>query len=336
SSVCLNGSSQLNVNASSTLGYQVNTVPFVPIASGTGTITLASAGTAVTALTSGSLDDGYWNGLTLPFPFTYYGTSYTTFNVQTNGIISLSAFTTTTGYSSSPQMPNAAVPNNILGVFGDMEWRFGGVISCYTSGSAPNRIFVINYDGTTGGGFYNSGVAPTALVTYQIQLFENGNKIQFHTTSITTDASHNHTMGIENLGGTAATVIPGRDNSLWSLSNDGTEIALTPLTYLWSPSTFLNNSTIANPLASNVTATTVYNVTVTQGNGCSRSGTVTLTLLPQPTTFTVTGGGGYCAGGSGVLVGLSGSESGVNYQLQLNSVNIGSPLPGTGAAISFG
>src|SRR5206468_2153214 len=40
--------------------------------------------------------------------------------------------------------------------------------------------------------------------------------------------------------------------------------------------------------------------------------------------------------GPGVVIGLSGSQSGVNYQLVRNSsTNVGSPVAGTGSAISF-
>ncbi len=56
-----------------------------------------------------------------------------------------------------------------------------------------------------------------------------------------------------------------------------------------------------------------------------------------PTAYTVTGGGAYCAGGAGVAVGLSNSETGVSYQLKKDNVNVGSPVSGTtGSAISFG
>jgi endonuclease I len=55
-----------------------------------------------------------------------------------------------------------------------------------------------------------------------------------------------------------------------------------------------------------------------------------------PAAFDVTGGGSYCSGGSGVAVGLSGSETGINYQLLIDDVNSGSPVAGTGSAISFG
>ena len=57
---------------------------------------------------------------------------------------------------------------------------------------------------------------------------------------------------------------------------------------------------------------------------------------PLPTAFSVTGGGNYCSG-PGLAIGLSGSQAGVNYQLVRNgSTNVGSPVAGTNAAISFG
>jgi hypothetical protein len=62
----------------------------------------------------------------------------------------------------------------------------------------------------------------------------------------------------------------------------------------------------------------------------------TITINANPSTFNVTGGGNFCAGSGGIAVGLSGSQSGVNYQLNRNSVPLGSPVAGTGSAISFG
>jgi len=57
---------------------------------------------------------------------------------------------------------------------------------------------------------------------------------------------------------------------------------------------------------------------------------------PFPILFTVTGGGMYCAGGTGVNVGLSGSTTGVTYQLYNGTTAIGMPIAGTGSALSFG
>ena len=100
--------------------------------------------------------------------------------------------------------------------------------------------------------------------------------------------------------------------------------------YLWS--------TLATTAAITVTptATTTYTVTVTNINGCSATTTRVITVNPLPTLFTVTGGGSFCTGGPGLPVGLSGSQTGVNYQLQINGVNNGAPVAGTGSAFNFG
>jgi len=50
-------------------------------------------------------------------------------------------------------------------------------------------------------------------------------------------------------------------------------------------------------------------------------------------TFSVTGGGPDC---TSVTVGLNGSQTGVSYQLKNGTASIGSPVLGTGSAISFG
>ncbi len=64
--------------------------------------------------------------------------------------------------------------------------------------------------------------------------------------------------------------------------------------------------------------------------------TVSTSSCTGPTAYSVTGGGAYCTGGSGVAVGLSNSQSGVNYQLLLGGNPDGATVPGTGGAISFG
>ena len=104
---------------------------------------------------------------------------------------------------------------------------------------------------------------------------------------------------------------------------------LAPYTYNWigGPSTQSNT----------VSSTGTYTCTIHDSNSSSATGSVHLTVNPLPTQSNVTGGGAYCAGGSGVVVGLSSSQSGVNYQLYTNSTYaVGSAVAGTGSALSFG
>ncbi|GAA4468663.1 hypothetical protein GCM10023093_26720 [Nemorincola caseinilytica] len=79
----------------------------------------------------------------------------------------------------------------------------------------------------------------------------------------------------------------------------------------------------------------VYSITTTAG-GCTAGTTLTVSVNALPDTFSVMGGGAYCAGGAGVDISLSGSESDVEYQLYNGSAPMGAPMAGTGAAISFG
>ena len=108
-----------------------------------------------------------------------------------------------------------------------------------------------------------------------------------------------------------------------------------------------NNISIGDPIAGTGNAIAfglqnqagTYKVTATNATtGCTKdmSGFSALSTNPQPTSFTVTGGGSFCEGSAGVAVGLSGSQTGVNYQLKLNGANLGNVVNGTGNALNFG
>lgn len=86
------------------------------------------------------------------------------------------------------------------------------------------------------------------------------------------------------------------------------------------------------------TSAGTYTVVATDGTtGCTATmtGSVTVIINPLPTAYSVVGGGSYCAGGSGVTVGLSNSTVGVNYTLYAGVVNI-TTMPGTGGPVNFG
>jgi autotransporter-associated beta strand protein len=90
------------------------------------------------------------------------------------------------------------------------------------------------------------------------------------------------------------------------------------------------NSNWSYPAVGTLSATSA------QALGVGGFGEFVLAECRTPNVYSVIGGGSYCAGSSGVAVGLSGSDVWATYQLRLNGVNIGSPVSGTGSSISFG
>jgi Big-like domain-containing protein/type IX secretion system substrate protein len=80
-------------------------------------------------------------------------------------------------------------------------------------------------------------------------------------------------------------------------------------------------------------ATGSANITYTLPTSCIISASVN--VLPQPKAFTVTGGGSYCAGDTGVYVRLSGSDTGFHYQLSYGRTPVDT-LAGTDSALNFG
>ncbi|MBN8575810.1 MAG: autotransporter-associated beta strand repeat-containing protein [Cytophagales bacterium] len=76
-----------------------------------------------------------------------------------------------------------------------------------------------------------------------------------------------------------------------------------PFTYSWSPAAGLSATTVSNPIASPI-ITTVYTVTVRDGNGITATDNTTITVNPVPTTPNVTPAGPVqvCAGSANVVL----------------------------------
>jgi len=97
-------------------------------------------------------------------------------------------------------------------------------------------------------------------------------------------------------------------------------------------------NTGSNTASTNVypIATTVYKVTVTNGDGCTDTDDVTVTVNLLPKRYSLSSSNLNCSDGSAVLITLNGSEVGVNYQLLLDGNAIGSSKAGTGGFLYFG
>ena len=81
---------------------------------------------------------------------------------------------------------------------------------------------------------------------------------------------------------------------------------------------------------------TVVATNATTGCTANMAGSSIVAANPLPVVYTVSGGGAYCAGSTGLDVSLSGSDAGINYQLVRGSSSVGSAVSGSGGSIDFG
>lgn len=79
-------------------------------------------------------------------------------------------------------------------------------------------------------------------------------------------------------------------------------------------------------------------VGVNATTGCTDTmrDTAVIIVHPLPTPYDMNGGGTYCISDTGVHVGLTHSDTGVLYQLNLDGFPTGSPMAGTGDSLDFG
>jgi len=125
------------------------------------------------------------------------------------------------------------------------------------------------------------------------------------------------------------TICSGEEIRLFALPSGGSG----SYSYAWSSDPIGFESTLFNPLAC-PQVSTKFTVTVSDGE-VSLIESVFIEVSPAPQIFNVQGGGMYCAGSTGLSVGLNDSESGTIYQLWRNNVYSGLELQGTGNEILF-
>lgn len=253
-----------------------------------------------TTLWNSFTDEAVSSAISIPFAFNYYGSAVSQLYVVANGYIQLQ---TNTGSSSNvvQTLPNAINPNSIIALAWqdlilDPSVNAGANIRYFVNGVAPNRVMVIEYNGIS---FY-SLPSNTGNVTGQIRLYESDSHIEIAATTINDNGtSLSKTMGIENPTGTLAVTPTGRNKQIFNLGAAEAWGFYPPaggsLTYLWTPSTFLSSTSISNPVANAMTATTNYNVLITNtATGCSNNATATVTVsAPLNGTYTVGAAGNY-------------------------------------------
>ncbi|MBQ4820612.1 immunoglobulin-like domain-containing protein [Aquimarina sp. MMG016] len=158
-------------------------------------------------------DDEVSDALPIGFEFAFYGNLYNNFYISSNGFITFTD-NSDDGCCEGQVLPDTSVPNNLIAFdWDDYDPTEGGTVRYETIGMAPNRILIMEFDNIAHIDDITQGS------TTQVKLFETTNRIEIHTTNIP-DVSNIKTQGLENIDGTAAITVTGRNGDTWSATND--------------------------------------------------------------------------------------------------------------------
>ncbi|OGL42779.1 MAG: hypothetical protein A2161_04255 [Candidatus Schekmanbacteria bacterium RBG_13_48_7] len=146
---------------------------------------------------AGLVDDDDSADISIPFNFQFYGNTYSTVTISTNGYM---AFGGENGsdWSNDP-MPDISSPNNIICPFwDDLDFSLGGLGAFYTTlGTTPDRIFAVMWRNVP----HHS--SSTDSFNFEVLLHETTNDIKFQYQTMTGSyaSGTSTTVGIEDSDG---------------------------------------------------------------------------------------------------------------------------------------
>ncbi|MCE3259770.1 MAG: iron-regulated protein FrpC [Bacteroidetes bacterium] len=212
-----------------------------------------------TGTTLPTTDDVLFTSIvTFGFAFCYGGSQYWGGYVASNGAFVFDAVpcfpniqTSTyaaggvgTGYTipSAAPVNSTSIPRNaVLGPWQDIHPGLGGTIRYYTTGTSPNRRFVVSYENIP---MFSCGTSsPSIYFTGQIKLFETSNNIEIHIGNKGVCPSFNSgraVMGLHSYDGTI--YIPPVNNTA---HNSPTQWSMTNTAYLFQSPCAVNNGPCA-------------------------------------------------------------------------------------------
>ncbi|MEX1132104.1 MAG: hypothetical protein WEC15_02670, partial [Flavobacteriales bacterium] len=295
-----------NLSAS---GFSAGTIAHAPSVAVNATA-LASGGTVEVATTSCTfcpLDDAGWAGIPLGFDFDFFGNTYSTVNVGTNGLIQFGEYNAAglSDYLFTNALPNAAEPLNIVaGVAVDLIANSAGTIRYWTEGLPPTRTFVMEWLNVPG--YSNSGT--NGITTSQIKLFETTGIVEVHVSTSTSTATK--VVGLQNadasIGSTAFSGTGSITNQAWRF------VPGADYTFQWSQS--------GQNLAGATEGTYTFNAPAVPGaytyavaatnpaTGCVSTKPVGFTVNEVPAAPVVTPEVVYCQGAAAVALSASGAQ----------------------------
>lgn len=205
------------------------------------------------------------------FDFEFYGNTYDEFEVAGNGFIGFGGGLDN-GCCAGEPLPDAstAEPNNaIFASWFDVD-NFTEYSYCL-AGEAPFRRLIVNFIGL-------GDCTTDDNMTGQIILYETTNCIEIQTDYMTFDGCYNtsddNTQGMQNLGGTEASVYPGRNGEAWEADDSYVQfcpVGSNGLYYEWS----------SGDVGEEVTGLSegTHYVSVSDAYGCTAVDSVELTAI---------------------------------------------------------
>jgi type IX secretion system substrate protein len=262
-------------NSKATTGYDVNQITYQNLYP-------YSGGTSIPPVN----DDVFGPAFPLGFNFCFYGNTYSSIYIGTNGVISFDAPVQQDfcpwNFQTSIPATDFPIKNAIYGVYQDTEIRTeinGGFsldpntqnVNYYTAGTAPNRYMVINFNELPQ---FNCGMA--SLQTSQVVLYESSNIIDVYVKNRTGCDVWNGgrgVIGVQNAAGTLAAFPTNRNTGNWDAANEawrfmpnGSDNA--SVTYQWQKDGILIPAAMQNTLTICEAVPGVYEASITF-IGCS-------------------------------------------------------------------
>jgi len=330
STICSGDNSQLL--ATGTQAFNTPAPSAYNFAGSTGTYTVITG----TTLTVSSTDDNGVGNLPIGFPFNYNGTNHTIFGMRTNGLIELDQATAAlSGYYTNALASNA----NCIAPLWDDNNMVGGTMIYATTGSVGSRVLTAQWTAMHVGG---TGSTTNPTIDMQIKLYEGTNVIEFvYGSTSAALAGTTASIGISGAVGNYISVTPLSPANTSTVSSTaenttinaatnfptGTIYTFTPtgastFTYAWSPASFITGQeTLVNPLATAVTSTTAYTVTVTGAAGCSATANTAVTISAGAAITTQPVSISKCTGETATFT-VAASGAGLTYQWRKNGVDI--------------
>jgi subtilisin family serine protease len=197
----------------------------------------------------------------LPFPFTFYGQTYNTAHVSTNGFLNFLAPNAT---FSNSAIPSTFAPNAAIYPFWD-DLFVDGAASVRTEvlGAAPSRRFVIEWRNVH---FFADS---TRRLRFEVVLHENGQILTQYTDINEADGretGNSATIGIENATGTVALQYSFNESSI--TNNLAVRYRLPPSAFVEGQVTDANdNLPIAGATVKAIRGGSVFRETTTDANG---------------------------------------------------------------------